>query len=73
VELISAATLAAATCATAGQQLSSVQVNITALTFTVTGRKIDVTLTGSLANPNSGADSITRTLTQTVFIRSIGS
>jgi type IV pilus assembly protein PilW len=73
VELISAATLAAATCATAGQQLSSVQVNITALTFTVTGRKLDVTLTGSLANPNSGADSITRTLTQTVFIRSIGS
>jgi type IV pilus assembly protein PilW len=72
--------LANATCTLAGppptatvQQLSSAQVNITALSFTVTGRKVDVTLTGSLANPNSGANSITRTLTQTVFVRSIGS
>jgi prepilin-type N-terminal cleavage/methylation domain-containing protein len=58
---------------TTWQLISSAQVNISALTFTVSGRKIDVTLTGSLANPDSGADSITRTLTQTVFVRSIGS
>jgi hypothetical protein len=73
VVMVTADTYAGASCTAAGQQLSSEQVNITALSFTVTGRKIDVTLTGSLATPNSGADSITRTLTQTVFIRSIGS
>jgi type IV pilus assembly protein PilW len=73
VVMVTADTYAGATCTAAGQQLSSEQVNVTRLTFTVTGRKIDVTLTGSLANPNSGADSITRTLTQTVFIRSVGS
>jgi hypothetical protein len=72
--MVAANTYAGATCTAAGQQLSSAQVNITALTFTVTGRKIDVTLTGTLANPNSfGSDTISRTLTQTVFIRSIGS
>jgi type IV pilus assembly protein PilW len=73
VVMVAANTYAGATCTAAGQQLSSAQVNVTALSFTVTGRKVDVTLTGSLANPNSDADSITRTLTQTVFIRSIGS
>lgn len=73
VVMVTANTYAGATCTAAGQQLSSTQVNITALSFTVTGRKIDVTLTGSLANPDSGAGSITRSLTQTVFIRSIGS
>jgi type IV pilus assembly protein PilW len=73
VVMVTANTYAGATCTAVGQQLSSAQVNITALSFTVTGRKVDVTLTGSLANPNSGANSITRTLTQTVFIRSIGS
>jgi len=72
VQMVTANTLAAATCATAGQTLSSDQVNITAMTFTVSGRKVDVTLTGALANPNAGNGAITRTLTQTVFIRSIG-
>jgi len=73
VVMVAANTYAGAACDAAGQQLSSAQVNVTALTFTVTGRKIDVTLTGSLANPNSDVGAITRTLTQTVFIRSIGS
>lgn len=74
VVLVTANTFAGAACDAAGQQLSSAQVNIDSMTFTVTGRQVDVTLTGSLATPNSfGADTISRTLTQTVFLRSIGS
>jgi prepilin-type N-terminal cleavage/methylation domain-containing protein len=74
VLLVTANTFAGAACDAAGQQLSSEQVNIDSMTFTVSGRKIDVTLTGSLFDPNSfGSDNISRTLTQTVFLRSIGS
>ena len=64
-----------ATCALAGSVLSSDQVTITTLTFDNpgAGRKFEITLTGSLATPNSGAGAITRTLTQTVFVRSLGS
>jgi len=66
-------TPASATCAIAGNVLSSAQVRIGSMTFSLAGREIDVTLTGTLANPNSGTDAITRTLTQTVFVRSVGS
>jgi len=64
-----------ATCALAGNVLSSDQVTITTLTFANpgAGRKFEVTLTGSLANPDSGIGAIARTLTQTVFVRSLGS
>jgi Tfp pilus assembly protein PilW len=55
------------------QQLSSTQVNIGAMTFTVSGRKIDVTLTGTLTTGNPDVQGISRTLTQTVFVRSVGS
>jgi len=70
------ATAAGATCDLAGNVLSSDAVQIDSLTFDpspFTGRQINITLTGSLANPNSGTDAITRTLTQTVFVRSVGS
>lgn len=66
VFLDTGATLANATCG-GGQQLSSGSVSIGALTFTVNGRRIDVTLQGSLADDAS----ITRTFTQTVFVRSV--
>ena len=66
-------TATSATCAITGNVLSSTQVSIDSMTFSLAGREIDVTLTGSLANPNSGTDAITRTLTQTVFVRSVGS
>jgi prepilin-type N-terminal cleavage/methylation domain-containing protein len=66
-------TAANATCALAGNVLSSAQVRIDSMTFSLAGREINVTLTGSLASPNSGTDEITRTLTQIVFIRSVGS
>jgi hypothetical protein len=64
-----------ATCALAGSVLSSDQVTITTLAINNpgAGRKFEITLTGSLADPNSGVGAITRTLTQTVFVRSIGS
>jgi Tfp pilus assembly protein PilW len=69
------ATQANANC-TAGSSdpaLSSRQVNITGLTFTRTGRRIDVTLTGSLANAGRWVNEagITRTYTQSVFVRSV--
>ena len=56
-----------ATCG-GGQRLSSPFATIENLTFVVTGRRIDVTLQGSLQSDAS----IRRSLTQTVFVRSIG-
>lgn len=47
--------------------LSSPQVTVTALTFSQTGRRIDITLAGRLTN---NAD-ITRSYTQSVFVRSV--
>jgi hypothetical protein len=71
--MVAADTFAGAACDGDGEQLSSEQVDIDELRFDVSGRKIEVTITGSLANPSMGVDGIQRTLTQTIFIRSIGS
>lgn len=57
---------AAATCG-GGLQLSSGTVTIDTLTFTVNGRRIEVTLGGALQNDAE----IQRTLSQTVFVRSV--
>jgi hypothetical protein len=50
-----------------GQALNSPFITISGLTFTQNGRSITVTLTGSL----DSAPEISRTLTQTIFIRSL--
>jgi len=57
----------------AGQPLNSSQINISNLRFTINGRQITVTLTGSLIGGDAQLASVTRTLSQTVFIRSVGS
>ncbi len=66
VFLDAGAAAADATC-DGGTRLSSPQVSITGLTFTRTGRRVDVTLNGRLAN---NAD-IRRTYTQSVYVRSV--
>jgi type IV pilus assembly protein PilW len=73
VSLAEAGTAAAATCGLAGQPLNSSQVGISNLRFTVNGRQITVTLTGSLLVGDAQVTTINRTLSQTVFIRSVGS
>jgi len=61
-------------------------VQITALTFTPTTtagtppqatdetlvREVTVTITGHLVDPNTGLAGISRTVSQTVFVRSVG-
>lgn len=73
VSLAEAGTAAAATCTLAGQRLSSGQVTINNLSFTVSGRQITISLTGSLQSGDSAVTGIRRSLSQTVFVRSIGS
>jgi len=67
-------------------RLGSDQVQITALTFTPTTttstppqptdeslvREVTVTITGHLVDPNTGLAGISRTVSQTVFVRSVG-
>ena len=58
-------------------QLSSAQVDIVANpggtpVFNVVGRRIDITLTGALSNGDPGLTGVTRTITQSVFVRSVG-
>lgn len=71
------------TCPTAGAgtKLGSDQVQITALTFAPTFptppavntvRSFDVTITGNLVDQDAELNSISRTITQSVFVRSIG-
>lgn len=62
---------AAATDATCdgGIRLSSQQVTITGLTFTQTGRRIDITLAGRLSGTINS--NINRAFTQSVFVRSV--
>lgn len=55
-----------ATCG-GGQRLSSTIVTIDNLTFTITGRRIDVTLRGALQDDPT----IRRSFTQSVFVRSV--
>lgn len=80
VILAGAATNGGATCTLTGTQLGSDQVQITALSFTPattsatsgTTRRFDVTITGNLIDQDDELSSITRTMTQSVFIRSVG-
>lgn len=79
VVVVSAATRAAAGCGTAGVDLTSENVIIDNLTFTAPGappvdrvRRIEMTITGRLANPASDMGNITRTITQSIFIPSVG-
>ena len=55
-------------CGAGGTKLSSTGVNISALTFTRTGRNINVTLAGYMP----GASAISRSYTQTVFAPGLG-
>jgi Tfp pilus assembly protein PilW len=73
VSLGQASTAAGASCALAGQALNSDQVTINSLTFEVTGRQITINLTGSLQGGDPAVAAIRRTLSQTVFVRSVGS
>jgi hypothetical protein len=52
-------------------QISSREINVTALTFTFVGAgEIDLTLTGKMLAGDTYANGITRTFTQPIFIRS---
>lgn len=83
VILASATTEATATCALAGVTLNSANVNITALTFSpdTAGavasergvRSFQIVVTGQLVTGDTQMQSITRTITQTVYVRSLGS
>ena len=79
------ATPADAACTSTGIPLTSNQVQITALTFTRLPldaggnqppigrvREIQMTITGQLVNADPGLAGISRTITQSIFIRSIG-
>lgn len=81
IVLSTAATQANADCDSDGVDLGSTQVAIT--NFTVSPqtasaaemkavRRFDITITGSLNDSDSGLSGISRTMRQTVFIRSIG-
>ena len=72
VVLGQANTAAGANCALAGERLSSDQVNIENLSFAVSGRQVTITLTGSLPNTGPALQGVRRTLSQTVFVRSVG-
>lgn len=72
--LTAAATQADATCASAGVPLGSDQIAITGFTITPSAsstseRQYDITVTGVLS---SGSEGITRTMRQTIFVRSLG-
>lgn len=76
VELGSAATSPTACAADDWQTLSSDYINIVANpsaapAFQIAGREFRVTLTGSLVSENSDIAAIRRTLSQTVFVRSL--
>lgn len=79
IVVASAATRAAAGCGSTGVELTSNNVVIDSLTFTAPGappvdrvRRIEMTITGRLANPASDMGNITRTITQSIFIPSVG-
>jgi type II secretory pathway component PulJ len=75
--LAAAATQAGATCTTTGNVLGSPQVAVTDFDIqqqdaSSTRRRYDITITGRLADGDSELSAITRTLRQTVFVRSLG-
>jgi hypothetical protein len=52
-------------------QISSQEVSITALTFTyINGGEIDLSLTGKLIKGDAYTNTVSRTFTQPIFIRS---
>jgi type II secretory pathway component PulJ len=72
--LTAATTQANATCTSTGVPLGSDQVAITSFTISPSSsskntRQYDITITGVLASGNEG---ITRTMRQTIFVRSLG-
>lgn len=77
--VLQGATTAPANCSPAGTpaELGSDQVEVTALTFTPsandgTTRKFDISITGRLVSEDAEINNISRTLTQSVYIRSVG-
>lgn len=80
VVLAAAGTEGAATCNLAGISINSAQVNITSLTFTPgttaanerTLRSFDIIVTGKLVSSVPEMMNITRSITQTVYVRSVG-
>lgn len=86
VVLAAATTDAGATCTLAGTQLGSDQVEITSLTFTPTTtstnpplatderfvRQFTVTITGNLVDQDPELDNISRTMSQSIYVRSLG-
>ncbi|GAB3728188.1 hypothetical protein GCM10028862_05440 [Luteimonas pelagia] len=78
-KVVIAANAAVANCGTAGVALTSDGVVIESLVFSAPGappadrvRQIDMTITGRLANPDPGVAAIRRTITQSIFIPSVG-
>src|SRR5690606_24693218 len=78
-KVVIAADAVAANCTTAGVELTSGAVVIESLTFSAPGsppadrvRRIDMTITGRLADPDPGVADIRRTISQSVFIPSVG-
>lgn len=57
------------TCA-GGAAISTPQVRITGLTFTRSGSRIDMVMTGALADPPPALDGVERTFRQTIYVRS---
>jgi type IV pilus assembly protein PilW len=77
IVLSAAAAQANADCGSAGFDLGSNQVAITAFSITptvssATDRRFDIAITGRLNDSDPELSGITRTMRQTVFIRSIG-
>ena len=60
----------AGTACTGGAAISTPQVRITGLSFTRTGSRIDMSMTGELADPPPALDGVARTFRQTIYIRS---
>jgi len=55
---------------TGGAAISTPQVRITGLTFTRSGSRIDMVMTGALAEPPPALDGVERTFRQTIYVRS---
>ena len=80
VVLATSATSGAATCTLAGTEFGSPQVAITALTFTPattttvtkkSTRRFDITVTGNLIDRDAELSNVSRTMSQSVYVRSI--
>jgi prepilin-type N-terminal cleavage/methylation domain-containing protein len=75
--LTAASAQANATCSSGGVVLGSPQVAVTAFNIqqtvaSATNRRYDITISGGLVDSDDQLTSITRTLRQTIFVRSLG-